>query len=303
MMTDHECHTLLILNPMAAHGQANKNFAKVFAHLKKLQVDFQALYTERPHHAEQLALDACKSGVRQIIAVGGDGTVNEIVNGIMKSGEQVTFGTIPAGTCNDFIRTLLPASGLQQACEAIAGGKTRKLDVAQINDTYFINAAGFGFDITVLESMNKAGKKKNFPSYLKHVMKNIFSYKGARIALDHADGCGEKRALMIAIANGQYYGGGFHIAPGANLYDGKLNLVIINDIHPAKRLGVLVALLAGKHLAMASNEMLAFSELKITTEKPMVYQVEGELYQMEGNLLAIRTWPQGLSCFVAGDEA
>ncbi len=242
----------LIINPTAGNGRSKKVANAVIEQLSKKNIPFQALETEYPGHATQLAKQAAKQYKDGdfLLSIGGDGTFLEMLQGALGSG--IPIASIPAGTGNDFLKSLQVPSAPMDALEHILQAEPRMIDVGQLNEFVFANECGTGFDVAVLDYAEKA--KKYFHGlipYLWGVIRTIFSYHPTPLKIT-ADGktvfSGD--CLVVSIANGQYIGGGIQISPTADPQSGDLELIVVQDC-PRMRMicRYLPGLLGGKILS------------------------------------------------------
>lgn len=283
--------TLLILNPKSKNGKGERQFTEIFDNLKSHSIVYDAIQTEYPGHGVELANEAILKAYDRILTAGGDGTINEIVNGIMLADSRPQLGIIPNGTCNDFIKAINIPPSISKACEIIASGKTMVCDIAKLGDRYFINATGIGFDVAVVRSLQNYKILGGKGMYLASVMQNVFQYKSMDLSIEFDGKKVERNALMFTIANGKHYGGAFAIAPDADPSDGLLNAILINEIPPFRRMRAIPHFLKGTHLYLPYTEVFLTSHIKIQTEKEMFFQVEGELYTWPHNQIEIKLYP------------
>lgn len=290
--------TLVILNPQAAKGAAQKHFPQISEYLQNHGLEFDCEKSEYAAHAEEIAYNAIKTGYDKIVSVGGDGTLNEILNGIMKADGDPILGIIPAGTCNDFIKSTGISNVVEQASATVAKGTPRRFDVARVGDRFSINAAGVGFDVAVTETLKKNKYLSGITMYMKAVLTNLFRYKGLDLTIINGQAHFERKALMLTVANGRCYGGNFHIAPNADAADGFLNAILIKDLSPLKRLNALLRVLKGTHLELPEVETFKTQELKIIANHPLTVQIEGELLKWPSNEIMITMLPKRLKILV-----
>lgn len=218
-----------IVNPAAGSGRAVKTEKLLREELARHGVEVEFLRTERPGHATDLARTAAAGeGCTGVIAVGGDGTCYEVACGLM--GTAVPMGIVPAGTGNDFIKTVGIPKKPMQALELILKNAPRPVDVGRMNDRLFLNVSGTGFDVTVLDYTLQAKKYvKGILPYLYGLVRGIAHYKPVHLRFT-ADGVTEERDVLIcSIANGRYFGGGIAICPEASADDGYFDLVVVEN--------------------------------------------------------------------------
>lgn len=237
-----------ILNPKAGGGRAEK----VWRSLLQLDpsLEASALRTDGPGAAEELALKAAREGASAIVAVGGDGTLHEVVNGLIGLDRVPAVGVIPCGTGNDFARsTGLPRSP-RRALEVCRTGYTRRVDVGTINDRVFINVAGFGFDAAVAKevaSRRGSGPTGTLP-YLMAVLRLVGTYRPTEVTIT-VDGRAFRTPLLFgAVGNGSTYGGGMRICPHAAVDDGLFDLCLAHDLKAGETLANLARVFFGSHI-------------------------------------------------------
>ena len=240
----------VILNPQSGKGSAGKRVTEIQLALQELGLNFNLSLTERPWHAAELARAAVEDGYDVIVAVGGDGTVNETVNGILScqeknGGKTAVLGVLPVGRGNDFCFVNGIPLDFKASCRVLAAGHVRTLDAGRISCEqegimrYFGNGVGIGFDAVVSRLANQA-KLSGFLSYFIAALQTMFIYYQApemQIELSNEVIC--QRSLMVSIMNGRRAGGGFLMAPHADPGDGMFDLCIAKNISKA---GILMLL-------------------------------------------------------------
>lgn len=270
-----------IVNPAAGNQHALKVQAMLEQELSRRGIsEYRVFRTERPGHATELACAAVRhTDCTGVIAVGGDGTAFEVACGLMNTG--IPMGIIPAGTGNDFIKTIgIPKKPLE-ALNFILTHPPRPVDVGSLNDRLFLNICGTGFDVTVLDYTLAAKKfcRGIFP-YLIGLVRGILHYKPVHVAFT-ADGHTEERDVLIcSVANGQIFGGGIPLCPIASAEDGLLDLIVVEH-QPRWKLPFLVpALLTGRLLELPITSHKQCREVSIVS-KGMRLNVDGEIFNMD----------------------
>lgn len=235
-----------IVNPAAGNGFALKIEQQVKDEMTRRGLECRFMHTTAPNHATKLASDvAAVEDCTGVIAIGGDGTAYEVACGLMNTG--IPMGIIPAGTGNDFIKTVSLPKKPMQALDFILTHDPRPVDVGGLNDRLFLNVCGTGFDVTVLDYTLAAKKYcRGLLPYLIGLIRGIAHYKPVHVRFT-VDGHTEEREVLIcSIANGRYFGGGIAICPEASADDGLLDLVIAEH-QPRWKLPFLVpSLLMGR---------------------------------------------------------
>jgi YegS/Rv2252/BmrU family lipid kinase len=216
-----------IVNPTAGTGYALKAMGRLEELLKQKGIEYRMFRTERPGHATQIAAKLAENGeVYAVVAVGGDGTAGEVAAGLCETGKPM--GIIPAGTGNDFIKSVGIPNDPLKAFELLLSRKPADTDTGTVNDRFFLNVCGTGFDVTVLDyAESEKEKHRGLTPYLLGLLKAISHYTSVQLKVT-ADGQTEEgRYLVCSIANGRFIGGGIPICPEADPADGMFNLVLI----------------------------------------------------------------------------
>lgn len=269
-----------IVNPAAGSGLALKIEQQVKAELDKRGITAAFLHTDAPGHATELCRQAAQGeDCTGVVAIGGDGTCYEVACGLM--GTKTPLGIIPAGTGNDFIKTVgIPRKPLQ-ALELILNGEARPVDVGRVNERLFLNVSGTGFDVTVLDYTLSAKKYvKGILPYLIGLVRAIRHYKPVHMRFTY-DGVTEERDVLIcALANGRCFGGGIPICPDARPDDGYFDLVVVENKPRWMIPFYLPGLLFGKVLTFSFTMHKRVKTLRI--EAPgMRLNMDGEIEPMD----------------------
>ncbi len=269
-----------IVNPTAGNGYSLKIEQQLKDEIARRKIECRFMHTDHPGHATDIARETAKeSDCTGVVAVGGDGTSYEVACGLMNTG--VPLGIIPAGTGNDFIKTVgIPRKHLE-ALDLILAGKSRPVDVGALNDRLFLNVSGTGFDVTVLDYTLAAKKYcRGLMPYLIGLIRGIMHYKPVHIRFT-ADGRTEERELLIcSVANGRFFGGGIAICPDAAADDGLLDLVVVED-RPRWMLPFLVpSLLMGRVLKFPFTTHTRCKHVEIYSPG-MRLNIDGEVFLMD----------------------
>jgi len=268
-------HTpLVIVNPIAGGGRAGRAVSWLAATEAIVRV------TARAGEAEEIAAGAV--GHDRVIAVGGDGTVQEVVNGLLAHASPSTLGLLPLGTGNDLARSLGIPRELPAAWKIATGEATRRIDVARATNgsgrqRWFASAGGIGFDAQVAAAMaQQRGWQASRAGYLMTTLSELrrFSNCHVRVTIDEVSV--EGPVLFIAAANGAYYGGGMRIAPDALVDDGRLDVCIVGDISRRTALRQLPNLYRGTHVRHPAVSMHACSRLRVEGGAETRIHLDGE---------------------------
>lgn len=288
----------IILNPQSAKGATRKRLPEIKQALDDLGLVYTLSLTERPWHAAELAREAIVDGYGVVVAVGGDGTVNEVVNGILQSQEEklgdAVLGVLPVGRGNDFCFASGIPLDIKAACQTLAKARVRALDAGRISGEqnthlrYFDNGVGIGFDAVVSRLANKS-RLTGFLSYFIAALKTMYIYYQApemQIKLSNETIC--QRSLMVSIMNGRRAGGGFLMAPHGNSSDGMLDLCIAKNMGKVGILSLMPRFMKG---TQGSHPAITFKkDTRVTIEAIdglLPVHVDGEVISAEVQELTV----------------
>jgi YegS/Rv2252/BmrU family lipid kinase len=282
---------VFIVNPKAAMGAVGKQWSRIEAFSRERLGSFKSLITSGPGDAQEFARREVVGGSDLIVCVGGDGTLNEIVNGLMNQEgpvrEDVAVGFIPFGTGCDFRRTLGIPRDPRSAVEMVAQGRTHPIDLGRLtyldhegrtSVRYFHNVTSFGLGGEVDERVNRANKGMGgFLSFLKATVISLLLYNKKSIRL-RVDGVFDEIVVAwnIAVANGQYHGGGMQIAPEARVQDGVFNVTIVGDLSLAEVCYHFPKLYTGRIAEVKKVRMLEGRRIEAFSEQRVLLDVDGE---------------------------
>lgn len=281
----------LIVNPAAGYGRSKAVAISVEKRLKEKKIPYRILETDAPGAAEKLARQAAETHAERdfILTVGGDGTFLEAIQGILGSGMPIA--ALPAGTGNDFLKTLKLPSDPLEALDHVLAAPIRTIDVGELNGKLFANECGAGFDVAVLDYAERA--KKHFHGlipYLWGVLRAIAGYRSIPMVIT-ADGkeVFNGDCLVFSVANGQYIGGGIHISPEADPQSGKLELIVIRACSRPRMCSYLPGLLRGKILSFQHTAVHCRADtVTVRTPKGFRVNVDGEIRDLPHCDFAIR---------------
>lgn len=269
-----------IVNPAAGNGHAMKIETLLQEELSRRGVEAAFVRTEAPGHATELSREAAASlDCTGVIAVGGDGTAYEVACGLM--GSSVPLGIIPAGTGNDFIKTVgIPKKPLE-ALALVLSGKARPVDVGRMNERLFLNVSGTGFDVTVLDYTLRAKKYvKGILPYLYGLVRGIAHYEPVHLRFTVDGETQERDVLICSVANGRFFGGGIPICPDAAPDDGYFDLVVVENKPRWMIPFYLPGLLMGRVLKFAITTHRRCQSVTIES-KGMRLNMDGEISVMD----------------------
>ena len=289
----------VVFNPHAGKGRGAQFVSPVLEGLAPAARVEHAL-TRAPGDEARLAGEAVERGFRRIVAVGGDGTWSNVGNAILQSGRPAELGLVPGGTGCDLAKSLgIPPRDVRACCRIVLDGHTRTIDVGRIEEKHFLNIAGFGYDVAVLEDSWNVAYLEGDLLYLYCALRQLGSYRGFRLE-GEADGRPLERRdmLMVIVANGRVFGGGFKVAPEADLEDGRLDVYSFANMGLASRASALVRLLLGRHGSHPRVSHVRAGRLVYRFEKPPTYETDGEWNQARGTELVVESVPRALRVLV-----
>ena len=267
---------MFIINPVAGKGKGKIIAQQIHQFMDGKGISYDIRFTRYKGDGEILAREAVARGCRTIIPVGGDGTIYEVING-MDLGKSA-LGIIPSGTGNDLAKTLgIPENPLK-ALKIIHGGHKAIIDCGQANGRYFLNVASVGLDAEIVKETENIKKYVKGPSaYVAGVLKTLLYFRHKDVVME-IDGVEMRRNVMlVAVANGRYYGGGMKIAPQAEIEDGYFDICIINRISKVKLLRLFPTIFSGEHVRVEEVEMLRGKTIKIDGLERLMINVDGDI--------------------------
>ncbi len=281
----------VLVNPVAGNGEGEKEWDKISCLLGQNGFPFTHQFTLRKYHAIELVSEVVNEGIDKVIVVGGDGTLNEAVNGIFAqtriASNEVLLGMIPVGTGNDWGRMFHIPHNYEKAITILKKGKTflqdtglvRYINGGEEKSRYFINIAGLGFDARVVKKANKQKEegKHGVLLYFLNIFTTLMNYKSTRVSIE-VDGkpVFENSVLSISLGNGRYAGGGMLQTPDAKPDDGLLDLTVIKDMGKLRVITSLKKLYDGHILDHPSIEGFTGKRIRIDSDPPIYAETDGE---------------------------
>jgi YegS/Rv2252/BmrU family lipid kinase len=282
-----------IVNPTAGAGRVAGRWRTVESELRAAGLPYTAVHTQFHGHARDLAISACRAGASIVACVGGDGTVNEIADGLLSTGrppgELPALAMVPAGTGSDFAR------GLRQrhtdAYERLKRGHRRRIDAGLISYTastgaaiqrHFVNVAGLGFDAAVGEIVNASDKREGQLAYFRTVFQVLRSFPNTPVTVVAHTPAGAQTLTQtvtaVIVANGQMFGGGMPVAHLARLDDGLLDVVVVGGLNTPNRLTVFARMYLRTHLSHSAVRHFLATEIEVipATGARLPLEAEGE---------------------------
>ena len=277
----------VFLNPAAGRGRASKSVPAIRKLFQMAQIEIELIESEAPGNIETGVHAAVSSGADRIIVAGGDGSIHEAVNGLLQAGTDAGLGVIPIGTGNDFAKACQIHLRWQQAGQLLAerlrnSAEPRSIDAGRMNNRYFANAAGIGFDAKINQIARDIRWRIGDLVYLVAVIKGIRSGITTPTVRMRFDGrtCASK-VTLVNISNGPWVGGKFHIAPGARNNDGALDLVIVDPISTARIITLLPRLMRGNHNGAPEVSSQRVGSFELIADSSLPSHLDGEVQPLQ----------------------
>jgi len=266
---------IFIVNPRAGFTIKNKKFIELVAGtiLPASQFRTKVVFTERAGHAAQLAEEALRDGFQMVVALGGDGTVNEVAN--VMAGSDVPLGILPAGSGNGLARCLGISMNFSKALRTLVAGKTRLIDTVSVNGRLYTSIAGVGFDAHVAQIFSTSVLRGMF-SYLRIVLREFRRYEPKQYRLSVDGKPLEAKALMIVFANGNQFGYNTLIAPKSKIDDGLIDVCVFRKMPVSQMLNVGLAMITGKVFQTGYAEYVRAKEIVIHNDQAIMMNIDGE---------------------------
>ncbi|MEW5826155.1 MAG: diacylglycerol kinase family protein [Candidatus Bipolaricaulota bacterium] len=287
----------LIVNLIAGQGRCKAAFPRVQHALERARIPFDVHYTNEPLEAIDAARMGVEAGFRNIVAMGGDGTINEVANGLV--GRAAVLGVIPAGKGNDFARMMGIPSDPVTAARALPRAVEKTVDLGRVGaDRHFVNGLGMGIDAQVARDVLAMEHLRGAPAYLYAAVKEVFRFSAFPVHIATASGEQTMNCLSLGVANGKFCGGGFMLAPRAEVADGLIDVAAIGDFPKLERLIRLPQARAGKHLSLSQVRYEQTARATISSEAKLIAHMDGEPYELPKASFDVSIVPGALKVLV-----
>lgn len=284
----------LILNPMADMGRAWKTANDLRPIAQEFKGELTWSGTVYPTHAIELARQAAEEGYDMVVAMGGDGTAHEVMNGLMQvpAGKRPVMGVVPIGSGNDFAYSIGITQRPDHAlAHALKAENVQPVDIGMMTDEhgrveYFDNTLGIGFDAVVTIRSHKLPIVKGFLMYLTAVIQTIvLNHNPARIHVEADSGNWDGELLMLTLCNGPREGGGFMLSPDSKNNDGLMESVAVTKVSRAMMFRLVPEFMSGTHMRFKQIRMGGFKKMSITSDLPLYIHADGEIFTSFGSNL------------------
>ena len=286
----------LLVNPSAGRGAGRRLAPQVGDRRRSAGLACEIQFTNAPGEMRGLTAAALRNGADCVAIAGGDGSVNEAVNGYVGIARKAqAFAVIPLGTGNDFAKMLGVGNDWKLACDHIASGKTKRVDAGRCNGHVFANGIGAGFDAQVAIEASKIRWLHGNAVYGVALARTLLlSYSSPNARIVHDGGSIETRITMLAAANGTTYGGAFRIAPSADIADGMLDLMVAGGLSRAGIIGFIPHVLRGTHIGREGVTTVRTTRIAVETDEPLAVHADGEIIDRAAKRLEVEVLPGAL---------
>ena len=293
-----------VLNPAAGRGRAVKVERELINYLQRRNIKYQLEKTKEPLHATSIARGMCQD-VDIIVAVGGDGTANEVATGIL--GSTVSFAIIPIGSGNDFNKIVGIPDKIENAFESILAGTKKRIDLGsvtiydslgQISARNFLNVLGIGIDAEIAKETKRINFLRGLPLYLLAAIKALSTYTPNEYTIIDGNTEIKAKTYLLCAGNGIYEGGGFKMLPDASPDDGKLNICLIRKMPVWKSISVIPKIIKGTHGEHKLISMWETTSLKLVGTNPFIVHGDGEIFSESAIETVIEVLPNALTVII-----
>ena len=271
---------LFIINPVAGKGRSLEYIDKIKNYFDDLQEEYIIEITEYKDHAIKIAKEYTSKDTYRVFAVGGDGTINEVLNGLI--GSDSVLCVIPTGTGNDFVRTLYKDKEIEDVLDSLISGQEHYIDLAKSNDRYFINIASVGFDAEVVYNARMFKNRRFIPSsfaYILSVIYTAFNFKSINMTIKIGEQYIKESTFLLAACNGKCYGGGVMIAPKADMKDGLLDICVIRRPGLFTLLKSIPKALKGELEDIEEVNYYSGKKIIVEGDREFILNADGELFR------------------------
>jgi YegS/Rv2252/BmrU family lipid kinase len=306
----------VIVNPAASGGAGERVRKEVEVGLEARNIPFTLVETNAPGHARTLAREAAATGVPRLLVVGGDGTVHEVVNGLLEDDlPPPAMAVVPVGTGNDFFRMVSSLTGVTDALSVLEDGVPHDFDVGRVRfdvgSSFFVNLLGIGVDVEVLLHRERFRRLRGLPQYLAALASALISFRPEPYQVSIWDGDDpesgdtiETRTLLTTVTVGPSIGGGFLVSPEASPADGLLDLFFVESIGPLKIARYVPRVIRGTHLGIPElrTGRLTGATIRRSDGGPFHFELDGERMAEPTTRLEVQVCPGRLRVLRPGDR-
>lgn len=294
--------TKIILNPYAGRWKAKAAIPDVERACEELGLDYELVVTEEPGHGVELAREALLAGYCPIVAAGGDGSISEVVNGMLAATDgrqpRVPLGIIPLGSADDLADQLGLPKDIVAACRVILEGCERLIDLGRVNGRYFDNNSAVGLEPMVTVTQEKMQRVHGTPRYILAAVRTILAHRPWQMRLVWDDGEYVGKAALVSVGNMRRTGGAFYMTPRAEPDDGLLDFVFAGGMSRLRLLRLLPTTFNGSHVDQPEVYYVRTTRLTIECDPPTPIQADGELFDRAATHITYEVIPAALRVLV-----
>lgn len=291
---------LTIVNPAAAGGRLEREWIRLQGRLEKAGLTCEAVFTEAPYHAAELARGMAKRGAKRIVVAGGDGTVCEAAEGLAGGDHDCELGILPLGTGNDAARTLGIPRVPDAAADVAFNGQCRDVDLIRVGDRMVLNAIGIGLTADINQRAAKIKLVRGIAVYLGTAGVSLFKFQAPEVRLVADGRVIDSTMTILAVHNGPTTGGGFALTPDAVPDDGLLDATLVPDVPVTGRIQRLIGALRGTLHTMDGSIALQAKVLELHHDEPLAVHFDGNAGVLEGPVTRFEVVPNALRVVVPG---
>jgi diacylglycerol kinase (ATP) len=275
---------VFLVNPASSNGATGKRWPSLAHRAERLGLGGETLFSERPGHLIELARTAVEGGARLVVAVGGDGTLNEVVNGI--AGLDVELATIPLGTGMDFVRSHAIPTRFDDAVRVAVSGEARTIDAGRVRyrtwsgeeaERWFANVGSVGMSGAVAQRANGMSKALGGKATFFYALTRVFvEWQNTEVTVTLDDAVRRGAMHDVIVANGVWHGGGMKLAPDASPDDGQFDVVLIGDVSKLDFLTTAPKIYKGRHVRHPKVEVLRSARVQVEADERLPIELDGE---------------------------
>lgn len=267
---------MIIANPRAGHGRGRGGVGRLREAIRRRGLDCTTVITESPGHATELARRAADSAVPRVGVMGGDGTVSEAVQGLV--GSETALAIIPLGTGNDVARSLgIPRGDLEAALDVAVHGEPRAIDVGRERDRHFVSVLGVGFPAIVAQEANSFTRLRGSAAFFVAVYKALHRLRAVPLTIELDGRAIDMECVAVMVQNTPFTGGGLKMAPDAEVDDGELDVVLVDDIGRFDLMVHFPRVYSGRHLEHPSFSAHRARAVTVRSPEPLPKMFDGDL--------------------------
>jgi len=296
-----------IVNPEAGRGKSRRVDSALHSILKSKKVEFVIEKTKKAFDAIEFAKESSKS-FDVVIAVGGDGTANEVANGVI--GSRASMGVIPSGSGNDFAKMLGMSGNLERSVDDILNGQTRRIDSgtvrlrdnqSRVSIRRFVNSIGIGFDAIVAYEAQRIKRLKGVPLYFISVLRSLRSLTPHTFEMTFDGKKTSENYYLVCVGNGNREGGGFYVTPKANPTDGVFEVCTVKEVSLLRALRILPTILQGRHGQFSEVKFFDTNQISVGSKSPFVVHCDGEILGINNERAEVELNPQSLEVVIGSN--